>query len=83
MHGARSTRIRPTAVDRRRYERPLRAVTFKTEGWSRDVTEDLALKVAASRDEGRQLSKSARGFVERATRREVSELVWTLAQSIR
>ena len=51
-------------------------VTFKTaESWSRDVTEDLALKVAAPRDEGRQLSKSARGFVERATRRDVPELV--------
>jgi len=53
----------------------LRIVAFNVaEGWVRDVTEDVALKVAASRDEGRQLSKSARDFVERATRRDVSEL---------
>jgi len=53
----------------------LRIVAFNVaEGWVRDVTEDVALKVAASRDEGRQLSKGARDFVERATRRDVSEL---------
>ena len=41
---------------------------------SATVAEDVALKAAASRDEGRQLSKSACDFVERATRRDVSEL---------
>ena len=57
------------------YERPLRIVAFNVaEGWVRDVTENIALKVAAARDDGRQLIRSARDFVERATRRDVSEL---------
>jgi hypothetical protein len=58
------------------FTHPLRVVAFNTEeGWSRDVSEDIAMKlVAAARDGGRELRAGAREFVERATGRDVSEL---------
>jgi hypothetical protein len=42
-------------------------VAFNTaEGWSRDVTEDIAWEVShRARREGRSLGTVARGFVER------------------
>ena len=56
---------------------PLRVVAFNTSGeWSRDVSEDIATKlVAVAREDGRELRPGARDFVERATGRDVSELV--------
>ena len=58
------------------FAHPLRVVAFNTEeGWSRDVSEDIAKKlVATARDGGRELRAGAREFVERATGRDASEL---------
>jgi hypothetical protein len=51
------------------YNDPFRIVAFNTaEGWSRDVTEDVAREVLARAiKEGRMLSDHIRGFVERET----------------
>ena len=59
------------------FAHPLRVVAFNTAGgWSRDVSEDIALKVVtAARDDGRVLGVGARDFVKRATGLDVSELV--------
>jgi hypothetical protein len=45
---------------------PVRIVAFNTsEGWARDVSEDLAWEVLArARKEGRELSRATRAFVE-------------------
>jgi len=58
------------------FAHPLRVVAFNTTGgWSRDVSEEIAMKVvAAARDDGRELTAGARHFVKRATGRDVSEL---------
>jgi len=58
------------------FAHPLRVVAFNTTGrWSRDVSEEIAMKVvAAARDDGRELTAGARDFVKRATGRDVSEL---------
>jgi hypothetical protein len=49
----------------RQYSYPLRVVAFNThEGWSRDVTEDIAREVL-SRSESRGVGKVAQEFVER------------------
>ena len=58
------------------FAHPLRVVAFNTAGgWSRDVSEDIAMKlVAIARDGGRELRAGARDFVERATGRDVSEV---------
>ena len=55
------------------YHNPVRVVSFNTaEGWSRDVTEDIAREMIeqASR-KVEPLSKSAQAFVEWATGEEV------------
>jgi hypothetical protein len=50
------------------FDHPLRVVAFNSaEGWSRDVTEDVALKLLAASREGRVLGSAARDFVERVT----------------
>jgi len=51
-------------------------VAFNTTGgWSRDVSEEIAMKVvAAARDDGRELGAGARDLVKRATGCDVSEL---------
>ena len=50
------------------YSRPVRVVAFNThEGWSRDVTEEIALKLLDLSREGRVLGAAAREFVERVT----------------
>ncbi len=47
------------------YKKPLRVIAFNTaEGWSRDVTEDIAREIVDSSD---SLSRSARDFVERVS----------------
>ena len=50
------------------YERPLRIVAFNTfEGWSRDVTREVAAKLLDTAARGRLLTPSAWDFVERVT----------------
>ena len=46
------------------FAHPLRVVAFNTTGrWSRDVSEEIAMKVvAAARDDGRELGAGARDF---------------------
>src|SRR3974390_3510867 len=58
------------------YERILRVVAFNAdEGWARDVTRDIALKVVrAARQQNRKMSALTREFLERATGRDLSEL---------
>jgi hypothetical protein len=58
------------------YERVIRVVAFNAdEGWARDVTRDVALKVTrAARQQNRKMSAPAREFIERATGRDMSEL---------
>ena len=47
---------------------PLRIVEFNTEeGWSRDVTHEIATRLLDLNKEGVALSAAARGFVERVT----------------
>jgi hypothetical protein len=51
-----------------KYFYPVRVVAFNThKGWSRDVTEDVALKLLDLSREGRLLGEAAREFVERVT----------------
>jgi hypothetical protein len=50
------------------FERPLRLVAFNTdEGWSRDVTSEIAIKLLDAAAQGRSLSPPAWEFVERVT----------------
>jgi hypothetical protein len=50
------------------YERPLRVVAFNTdEGWSRDVTNEIVIKLLDSAAQGRWLTAPAWEFVERRT----------------
>ena len=50
------------------YTHPVRVIAFNThEGWSRDVTEDIASKLLDLSREGRVLGAAAREFVERVT----------------
>ena len=52
------------------YSNPIRVVAFNThEGWSLDVTEDIAQKILDLNWQGRELSTEAREFVERVTGR--------------
>ena len=57
------------------YERVLRVVAFNAdEGWARDVTRDIALKVVrAARQQNRKMSALTREFVERVTGRDMSD----------
>jgi hypothetical protein len=58
----------PTIIDNiltGQYSSPIRVVAFNaSEGWSRDVSEDIAYKVL-KRWEGQPGGNSARGFLER------------------
>jgi len=58
------------------YERILRVVAFNAdEGWARDVTKQVALKVAqAARQQNRKMSALTREFVERVTGRDMAQL---------
>ena len=49
------------------YSRPLRVVAFNTaQGWSRDVTEDIAVAVVSKAlSEHRSIAKAAQEFLER------------------
>jgi len=50
------------------YSNPTRVVAFNThEGWSRDVTEDIARSILDLNRRGISLSTAAREFVERVT----------------
>ena len=47
---------------------PMKIVAFKTEdGWSRDVTQEIALKLLDLNRDGVGLGEAAREFVERVT----------------
>jgi hypothetical protein len=49
-------------------KRPLRVIAFNTEeGWSRDVTREIAEKLLDLNNAGTALGAAAREFVERAT----------------
>lgn len=53
-------------IDSGEYSNPVQVVAFNTaEGWSRDVTEDIARELLDQEARGRDLSESARKFVER------------------
>jgi len=55
------------------YSNPLRVVAFNTaEGWSRDVTEDIARAVLERSESDGYASKSAREFVGRVLGQDVS-----------
>jgi hypothetical protein len=58
------------------YERILRIVAFNAdEGWARDVTRDVALKVIrVAGQQNRKMSALTREFIERVTGRDMSEL---------
>ena len=48
--------------------RPVKIVAFNTvEGWSRDITHDIATKLLDLNQDGIALSSAAREFVERVT----------------
>src|SRR5262245_35266629 len=50
------------------HSNPLRVVAFNThEGWSRDVTEEIAGKILDLNRQGTALGEAAREFVERVT----------------
>ena len=50
------------------FDQPIRIVAFNSaEGWSKDVTEDIALKVLDLSRQGRVLGAAAQEFVERIT----------------
>jgi len=50
------------------FKRPLRVIAFNTEeGWSRDVTREIAEKLRDLNNAGTQLGAAAREFVERVT----------------
>ena len=50
------------------YSKPLRVVAFNThQGWSRDVTEEVAQKILDLNREGTALGNAATEFVERIT----------------
>ena len=59
------------------YERVVRVVAFNAEeGWAREVTRDIALKVArAARQQERKISAATREFIERATGQDITELL--------
>jgi hypothetical protein len=58
------------------YSNPLRVIAFNThEGWSRDVTEDIAHKILDLNQQGTALSAAAREFVVRVTGKSVTVAV--------
>ncbi len=64
------------AIASGQYSSPVRVVAFNThEGSSRDVTEDIALKILDLNRQGCELSPEAREFVERVTGREATVVV--------
>ena len=55
----------------------MRVVAFNAEeGWAREVTRDIALKVArAARQQERKISAPTREFIERVTGQDITELL--------
>jgi hypothetical protein len=70
-HADKATVIRD--ISEGQYSNPVRVVAFNTaEGWSRDVTEDIAREILDhAHRKAEPLSKSAQAFVEWATGDEV------------
>jgi hypothetical protein len=58
------------------FAQPVRIVVFNSaEGWSRDVTEDIALKLLDLSRQGRVIGAAAREFVERLTAQTATVIV--------
>ena len=58
------------------FKRPLRVIAFNTgEGWSRDVTREIAVKLLDLNNMGTALGAAAREFVERVTGESARALV--------
>src|SRR3974390_3649851 len=57
------------------FERVVRVVAFNAdEGWVRDVTRDIALKVIrAARQQNRKIGTGTREFIERVTGQDITE----------
>ena len=73
MAGDRRTWHRPRDADRRshagQYDRPVRIVAFNTaEGWSRDVTKDIADELRRRLVEYDDVPSSLQAFVETVSR---------------
>ena len=61
---AKPTKRASSSIDGE-YSYPMRVVAFNTaEGWSRDVTEEIAARLLDLKTQGRMLGASARDFVE-------------------
>jgi hypothetical protein len=59
------------------FKRPLRVIAFNTEeGWSRDVTREIAEKMLDLNNAGTALGAAAREFVERVTGVKVRRLLF-------
>jgi hypothetical protein len=59
-----------------KFDHPVRVVAFNSgEGWSRDVTEDVARRLLDMSRQGRVLGAAACDFVERATGEAVTAIV--------
>ena len=58
------------------FSRPIKIVAFNTEdGWSRDVTLDIAMRLLDLNQEGVALGAAAREFVERVTGQSATAIV--------
>ena len=58
------------------FDRPLRVVAFNTEeGWSHDMTRNIAMKLLDLNQDGVALGSAAREFVERVTGRSATVIV--------
>jgi hypothetical protein len=56
------------SINQGQFSRPVRVVAFNTEdGWSRDVTQEIAVKLLDLNQNGVALGAAAREFVERVT----------------
>jgi len=56
--------------------RPVRVIAFNTdEGWSRDITDDIATKLLDLNQNGVALGAAAREFVERVTGQSATAIV--------
>jgi hypothetical protein len=67
-------------ISQGQYSHPLRVVAFNTvEGWSRDVTEEIARELVDMAVRGGEpLTRSARSFVERVTHEEMTDVIMTI-----
>ena len=63
-------------INEGQFSRPVRVVAFNTEqGWSRDVTQEIATKLLDLNNEGVALGAAARDFVDRVTGQSATAIV--------